>query len=1292
MWKTYLSISIAVCVFIMTLTGQAGAVTRYVSPGQSIQAAIDASSNGDQIEVAPVTYNEAIDFKGKAVRLYSNGGPAVTTINGTGHYHVVQCVSGEGAKTILEGFTITGGNANGPQYPDDQFGGGMYNLHSSPTVKNCIFRSNNAKWCGGGMYNAGSSPTVTNCIFRSNSAERGGAGMANWWWSSPTVTNCTFTTNTATAVSEAFGGAIDNAAESNATVTNCILWGNYGGGGADDEISIRGGSSINITFSDIEGGQGQSWFGTRCIDADPKFLNAPSGDLRLRFGSPCINAGNNSAPNLPQFDLDGRPRIITGVVDMGAYEFLPLVENVNQSRPYESIQPAIDDAVDGDEIVVAPGTFYEAIDFKGKAIRLYSSGGANVTKIYGAGYYHVVQCVTGEDADTILEGFFITGGNANGPNPNDKSGGGMYNSNSSPTVTNCVFIGNVATYGGGMYNISSSPTVTNCVFSANFALNGGGMYNFGGGSYLSDCSFRSNYTFNGEDYAYPRGGLHGNHGGEGGCGAGMFNYDSSPIVTGCEFVGNCTGDGGKGQNGSNGGPYESGGWGGDGGDGGYGAGMYNYSSSPTVTDCDFTLNIAGSGGDAGNGGNANGFCLDGDCHGGKGGVGGMGGAGAAMYNLDSSPVVTNCEFTDNQTGVGSQGGNGGDANWEPPPGIPDDSLHTLGSGGDGGLGGSGAGVYNAHSFPAVTNCVFSSNVTGYGGDGGHQGELLRECDWYGCYNLSIAGLASCGGDGGYGAGIYNLASEPNVINCTFIDNLTGDGGSGGYGGRFDEFTSECGYEDCGTPGIRGLGGGICNVDSSPTISNSILWDDTPSEIHNVNSTTTVTYSDVKGGWPGTGNIGDYPVFVDKASGDLRLSSCSPCVDAGDNTAVPAGVTTDLADNPRFMDDERIPDTGFGAPPIVDMGAYELQLTSTYPVRNVTKDATYCTIQRAIDDANDGDDIEVPPGTYYGTIDFKGRAIHLYSIAGPQVTTIDGSGQYHVIQCVSDEDANTILDGFTITGGNANGADYPEEQCGGGMYIADSSPTVTNCIFRGNYADEGGGIDNHTNGGRPILTNCTFWANTAAFGGAINNQSKNLTITNCTFVGNSALGYSGEGGAIYDYNWGENFSVVNNCVFWGNTPDQIGWGARWPTVSYSCVQGGWYPWNGTGNIDADPCFVDVAAGDFRLLADSPCMDAGDNDAPALPLTDLDGRPRIIDGDCNDLATVDIGAYEFNHAYMGDLDYNCGVDFGDLAIIGRVWFTEEGDADYDPACNISVPPDKYIDWRDLAVIAENWLATP
>jgi parallel beta-helix repeat protein len=152
--------------------------------------------------------------------------------------------------------------------------------------------------------------------------------------------------------------------------------------------------------------------------------------------------------------------------------------------------------------------------------------------------YHVV---VGADNATI-DGFTITGGNATGDSPNNV-GGGMYNYNCSPTVTNCTFSGNEAEYGSGMFNDdSSSPLVTNCIFSGNSATeDGGGMYNQNSSPELTNCIFSGNTA------AYN--------------GGGMLNYDySSPVLTNCTFSGNEAGN--------------------------YGGGMANYTySSPTVTNC-----------------------------------------------------------------------------------------------------------------------------------------------------------------------------------------------------------------------------------------------------------------------------------------------------------------------------------------------------------------------------------------------------------------------------------------------------------------------------------------------------------------------------------------------------------------------------------------------------------------------------------------------------------------------------------------------------------------------------------
>ncbi len=171
----------------------------------------------------------------------------------------------------------------------------------------------------------------------------------------------------------------------------------------------------------------------------------------------------------------------------------PIPGDGSKLYPYCSIQTAIDNAVDTDEIVVAPGRYFETINYLGKAITVRSTDPNNAgvvmaTIINGGGSGSVVTCDSSEGSDTVLSGFVVTGGQSS-------EGGGMYNLSSSPTVTNCTFSCNTANVGGGMLNLNgSSPTVTDCTFSGNIAdFDGGGIYNSNFSSpTVTDCSFCGN--------------------------------------------------------------------------------------------------------------------------------------------------------------------------------------------------------------------------------------------------------------------------------------------------------------------------------------------------------------------------------------------------------------------------------------------------------------------------------------------------------------------------------------------------------------------------------------------------------------------------------------------------------------------------------------------------------------------------------------------------------------------------------------------------------------------------------
>jgi predicted enzyme related to lactoylglutathione lyase len=185
-------------------------------------------------------------------------------------------------------------------------------------------------------------------------------------------------------------------------------------------------------------------------------------------------------------------------------------------------------------------------------------------------------------------------------------------------------------------------------------------------------------------------------------------------------------------------------------------------------------------------------------------------------------------------------------------------------------------------------------------------------------------------------------------------------------------------------------------------------------------------------------------------------------------------------------------------------------------------ADFNNIQAAINDSNDGDTIIVTKGRYFENINFNGRNITLTSTEpnDPNVvaaTIIDGSRNGSVVTFHSGEDANCVLNGFTITNG------YGRK--GGGIYCGASSPTITNCIITGNSATWSGGMHNYNSS--PKLTNCTFSGNSATWDGGMDNDQSSPILTNCTFIGNSAKWCGG-------MNNDQSDPILTNCTFSGNS--------------------------------------------------------------------------------------------------------------------------------------------------------------
>jgi len=404
-----------------------------------------------------------------------------------------------GCHGTIQGNTITGNSA--------EYGGGGLSVCDASIQNNHI--SGNEAGRGGGLDSCHG--TIHSNTISGNSATDydGGGGLC---CCAATIQNNTITANSANY----YGGGLSFC---RSTIRNCIIWGNTAP--ADAQLY----ESTEPTCSCIQdwtgGGEGNT-------AKDPRFVDLAGGDYHLREGSPCIDRGVNYYWfTWPQRDLDGNCRLVGERVDMGSYEYGSSPDSdgdllcdsdesaagTNPSRqdsdkdrlrdglevlrgsdPLErtppakirvpadipTIQKALCLAVTGDEVVVAPGTYPENLQFCGPDVILHSSHAQDPatvasTILHGGGHGPVVRFSGNETKECLLSGFSITGGLA-------EFGGGIWGgtrfrpTHSHATIRNNVVTGNSAQTGGGLCDCEG--TIQNNVIAGNSAAGCGGGFSW----------------------------------------------------------------------------------------------------------------------------------------------------------------------------------------------------------------------------------------------------------------------------------------------------------------------------------------------------------------------------------------------------------------------------------------------------------------------------------------------------------------------------------------------------------------------------------------------------------------------------------------------------------------------------------------------------------------------------------------------------------------------------------------------------------------------------------------------
>ncbi len=525
-----------------------------------------------------------------------------------------------------------------------------------------------------------------------------------------------------------------------------------------------------------------------------------------------------------------------------------------------------------------------------------------------------------------------------------------------------------------------------------------------------------------------------------------------------------------------------------------GAGIYCYESSPSISNCNIISNSADKGG--------------------------------GIYCYKSSPSIANCTFSDNS--AEEDGGGGGIYCQASSPNI---TNCTFSDNSATGINSYGAGIYCLGSSPSIANCTIKGNWASEDGGGIYcedSSPSITNCTIIGNWADDDGGAISC------------LGSSPSIANCTIIGNDADDVGAGIYCCE----ASLPNITNCTISGNSAIedGGGIYCQDSSPSITNSILWNNLPDEIYvSGNSSPTIIYSDIQGGYDGTDNIDADPLFVSNGQGNYYLQTGSPCIDQGTSAGAPSQDREGIS-RPQGMG--------------TDMGAYEyLDPTSYTPRASFTANQTtgIDSLTVAFDAGSSGGS-QYPGGGF--SWDFgdgsTGNGLHVshtytnYGAYNVSLTVTTDCGSHRLvigelIKIKSSSVTKEVGEGFSYS----SIQDAIDDAVYGEIILVHDGTYVENIDFMGKAitvrSENGAGatiidgndddncvIFNHGEGADSVFNGFTLQNGSAGDGGGIGCDNSSPSIANCTIRGNSV---ERGGGGIYCE---DSSPSITNCAIIGNS--------------------------------------------------------------------------------------------------------------------------------------------------------------